>query len=176
MSKNGLVSTAIFATGHIVYDKLPPIAEIKKFIITLIAESMSVQNRGDMPNLKRRTLFIVDGEKFYIDECQGTIQYLFGKLSHSDIPFTERDLTAQRHLEDHINFQDNDPNGLILCLVMIIRLLKEGNSSSYFILLDNMLALLKKGKLPRAIVIKIVTKLLQYGLPIDQELLDLLGL
>lgn len=62
-----------------------------------------------------------------------------------------------------------------LCIIFILHILSIQNPSAFYILLKNLIKVIKEGRISKVIVQYIVNKLQNKGIPIDQELLELVS-
>jgi hypothetical protein len=126
--------------------------------------------------LERQKFILVDGEKLYLDQCDQNIQYLFMVLKDPRLPFEEKEKITRSILTKYLNLKTADGRvNFVLCIVFILYIFSTRITSSYYVVLKNLIKAIKEGRISKIVGRAIIRKLKKGGLPIDPKLLEVIN-
>jgi hypothetical protein len=163
LAENGLLAGLVTGSG-VALSRIPTSA-----ISTYLREALP-QN---LPELERKKLILVNGEKIYLDLCDQNIEYLFAVLKDPAMPYEEKEKLARSILTKYLNLKTvNGRVNFVLCIVFVLYIFSTQDMSSYYIILRNLIKAIKEGRVPKIVGRAIIRKLKRRGLLIDPELLE----
>ena len=146
---------------------------ISKIPATVISTYLRDSSPQNFPHLEKKKFILVDGEKIYLDQCDQNLEYLFKILEDKTIPFEEKENVARSILTKYLNLKTmNGCITLVPWIVFVFYILSIQNSSGFYILLKNLIKVIKKGRISKVIGRSIVRRLQKKGIAIDSELLE----
>jgi hypothetical protein len=149
---------------------------IKKLPITAISTYLRDAFPQNLPDLEKKKLILISGEKFYLDPCNQNLKYFFQMLEDPTIPFEEKEKIARSILTNYLDMKT--PKGrltFVLCLVLVLWIFSIQDRSSFYILLKNLIKAIKEGRISKAMGRLIVRRLQKKGIAVDPELLEVVS-
>ena len=145
-----------------------------KFPMNGVAKLIS--NSLPQNHFKYKRFILVDGKKIYLDRCDQNLQYLIKVLQDENIPFQEKEQVAKSVLKTHLNLKTTKGRtNFVLCMVILLSFFSISNPSAFYIMIKNLIASIKAGKISKAIGRLIVRRLKKKGIPIDPDLIDVVS-
>lgn len=164
LAKNGLLAGVITGSG-VILSKIPATA-----ISTYVRDAFP-QN---LPDLEKKKLILVNGQKIFLDQCDQNLEYLFKILNDPTMPFEEKQKIARSILTKYLDLKTmNGRVTFVMCIVLVLYILSIQTPSGYYILLKNLINAIKEGKISKIVGRAIVRKLQKKGISIDPELLEI---
>lgn len=111
-----------------------------------------------------------------MDQCDINLRYLYDILADENIPFEERKERAHSIVTEYLDLKT--PLGrknFVLCTVFIIYILFTNNHSSFYAMIASLIEGIREGKITKPMARFIVRKLKKKGIPIDPQLVELVG-
>ena len=166
LAEKGLLA-GLVTGGTVVISKIPATA-----ISTYLRDSFP-QN---LPDLEKKKFILVGGEKIYLDQCDQNLKYLFKMLENETIPFEEKEKVARSILRKYLDLKTiNGRINFVLCIVFVLYILLNQNPSGFYILLKNLIKVIKEGRISKAMSRVIVRRLQKKGITVDPELLEVVS-
>lgn len=166
LAENGLLAGLITGSG-VAVSKIPTTA-ISTYLRDAFPQNLS--------ECERHKFTLIDGEKIYLDQCDQNLEYLFKVLKDPVLPFEKKEELTRSILTKYLNLKTADKRiSFILCMVCILYTFSIHNPSGYFIILKNLIASIKEGRISKIVGRAIVRRLKKRGLLIDPELLEVVN-
>ena len=121
-----------------------------------------------LPHLEKKKFILVGEETIYFDQCDQNIEFLFKLLEDERMPFEQKEKIARSILTKYLHLKTMDRRRAFILYILSIR-----NQSGFYILLQNLIEAIKKGRIAKPIGRAIVRKLKKKGIAIDPELLEI---
>ena len=159
----GLLSGACVVVGKI------PFTAISTYIDNSLPQNL--------PHLNRKKFsIIVDGQELILDQCDQNLKYLFKILEDNEIPLEEKRKVARSVINKYLNLTTVMGRcNFVICIVSILYILSNNDYSSFYIMMKNLIAAIRSGKISKAMGRLIVRRLKKKNVLIDPELLDLIS-
>ena len=159
----GLLSGAFVVVGQI------PFTAIGTYIDNSLPQNL--------PHLNRKKFsIVVDGQELILDQCDQSLKYLFKILEDDQIPLQEKRKVARSVINKYLNLTTvTGQCNFVICIVSILYILSNNNYSSFYIMMQNLIAAIRSGKISKAMGRLIVRRLKKKNVLIDPELLDLIS-
>lgn len=94
-------------------------------------------------------------------------------LRDETIPYQEKIRRVYSALVERFNLKTAASRlSVFVCIICILSVLSTTNFSSYFIVMENLIASIKKGKISKALACAIIRKLAHLKLKIDPQLVE----
>ena len=109
-----------------------------------------------------------------LGECNHDFKYLVSVLSDKEIPYHDRRKKALMILNQQLNSKTLvSLVHFLTCIVSILMIFTLlGDTTNLFLMMQNLLQLLKDGKVSKRVVRILIRKLIREGVPIDPELIE----
>lgn len=97
-------------------------------------------------------------------------------LTNQEIPFEYKKELSFKILMNHVDLQTTAGHlRFAFCIISILHIFAINDSSSYFILIQNLIQAIKNVKISRRLARLIIKILLRLDIPVDPELIELAG-
>ena len=160
--KGALVGTITAVTG-VVIRRIPANA-----ISTAIRYSLPTQH-ADF----EKGFILVDGKKISLEQCDQSLEYLFHVLINKEIPFEYKQQLSFKILMNHLDLDTTTGRiRFALCIISILHIFAITDISNYFILIQNLIEAIKKGKISKRLARLIIRRLIKLNLVVDPELIE----
>lgn len=170
ISKKGTLTGIILAGSAVVIKKIPLTAI--STVLRKVVHNASPTTHSHWGKLEKTKFFIVDGKKIYLDQCDQNLKYLFKMLSDPKIPFIEKREMTYSILMEHLDLKTtNGRLRFILCIIAILHIFAFADVSNYYLMMQNLIKAVKKGRISKRLARVIIRKLLRQGLEVDPELI-----
>jgi hypothetical protein len=163
IAKKGTLTATIITAGGVLLKKVP-----KTAVSTVIRNALPTQH-ADF----EKGFILVDGKRIFLDKCDRTFEYLFNVLTNKEIPFEYKKELSFKILMDHVDLQTT-PGRLrfAFCIISILHIFAITDTSSYFILIQNLIKAIKNGKISKRLARLIIRRLLRLKIAVDPELIQ----
>lgn len=166
LAKEGLL--AGLATGGAVFISKIPATAVSTYLRDSFPQNLS--------SLDKKRFILVGKEKIYLDQCDQNLKYLFQMLEDETIPFDEKKKLASSILTKYLNLKTMTGRAnFVICIVFILYILSNQNSSGFYILLKNLIEAIREGRISKPIGRAIVRKLQKDGICVNPELLEVVS-
>lgn len=110
----------------------------------------------------------------YLEECNYDFKYLVSTLSNKEIPYRDRQKKALIILKKQLNFETKESLiRFITCAVSVITLLTIlGDTTSIFLMMQNLLEVLREGKISKRVARILIRRFRRKGVKVDPELME----
>lgn len=167
LAEKGLITGLIGGTSVIAVSKIP---------LTAVSTYLRDSFPQNLPQLEKKKFVLIGEEKIYIDQCDQSLKYLFKILEDDTIPFEEKEKLARSILTKYLDLKTiNGRRNFVLCIVFLLYILSNQNTSSFYILLKNLIKAIKEGRISKALGRSIVRRLKKKGVVIDPELIEVVN-
>ena len=153
------------------------ILTIKKIPITAVSTTLrfirnKVSNGSPISHTDWGKTHIVEIDS--LGECSYDFKYFVSILLNKEIPYSDRNKKAFIILKQQLNSGTMESLVRFLaCVVSILVLFTVlGDTTSAFIMMQNLLEALREGKISKRVARILIRKLIRKGVPIDPELLE----
>lgn len=169
-AKNGLRDSILALITFVVVEKIPK----KKVISTILRYAGKKLTDGSPITYTKWNAYLRTTEMKPLSECEPGWTFILEVLLNKDLPYSVREEKVKSFFRHQLSFQTKgDLVRFVACIVAIIVLFVGlGDTSSSFIVMQNLLEALKRGKISREVAKIIVRRLKRKGILIDPELLE----
>lgn len=163
VAKKGALTGLVLSAAGILVKKIP-----QKAVSTVIRNALPVTHS----DLEKGFIF-VDGKKISLEKCDKTFEYLFSVLSDKEIPFEYKKKVSLKILMNHVDLQTTSGRlRFVFCIISILHIFAINDMSSYFIIIQNLIEAIKKGKISKRMARLIIRRLIRLNIAVDPELIN----